>query len=225
VHFSFEDFEAGKFKPSAHLAGLVIYRGWMLTPDGYHLLHNCIQDALGVPFTNPLEYQNCHWLPCWYKSCEEFTPKTIILDRNDSLVDLPSWSKFFVKDYVKSLTTERGSIASNVDEIREVISLIEHFRGDIEGGICIREFEDFDIETEDRYFVLNGVPYSREGVYPSLLGEIAHRVNSRFYSVDLVKNRQGLYRLVELGDGQVSDRKKWTPSQFFNMFKRLSTLY
>ncbi|BCG26138.1 hypothetical protein TUM18999_43290 [Pseudomonas tohonis] len=129
------------------------------------------------------------------------------------------WSACFVKDYVKSLTTQRGSIARSADEVVEILALIERYRGELEGGVCLREFEPLIPETEERYFVLDGRAYGRTDEVPPLVQEIAQRVPCPFFSVDLVASESGALRLVELGDGQVSDRKQWPVERFVAMLQ------
>jgi len=79
----------------------------------------------------------------------------------------------------------------------------------VEGGVCIRKFEELLPETEERYFVLQGKAFARCGDVPALVNEIAGRISSPFFSVDTVFAASGELRLIELGDGQVSDRKQW----------------
>lgn len=124
-----------------------------------------------------------------------------------------------MKDYVKSLTTQRGSIANSPEDIANVVALIEQYRGSVEGGVCIRKFEELLPETEERYFVLNGEPFARTGVVPTLVREIAAKIPSPFYSLDTVVATSGALRLIELGDGQVSDRKQWDAGRFAAMLK------
>jgi ATP-grasp domain, R2K clade family 3 len=221
--FSFEEFEAGQFKTKPFITAneAVLYRGWMVTPENYTRLHSAICDKGGLPKTNPTQYRHCHYLPEWYSICKDFTPETIFAPRNvDFVATLAGneWSAYFVKDYVKSLTTQRGSVAKTPQEIAEVVSLIEQYRGSIEGGVCIREFEQLIPETEERYFVFNGQAHARDGNVPEQVHEIAKRIQSPFFSVDLVSSASGDLRLIELGDGQVSDRKKWVAEQFISMF-------
>ncbi|WP_238582614.1 ATP-grasp domain-containing protein [Trabulsiella odontotermitis] len=136
----------------------------------------------------------------------------------DTLTRQLQWPAYFVKDYVKSLTTSRGSVAKNADEIREVLKLIAHYRGTIEGGVSVRRFESFVLDTERRYFVLNGKVFSADDVVPEQVEAIARCVNTPFYSIDVVKNTDGELRLVEIGDGQVSDVKEWDIEKFVAMF-------
>lgn len=71
----------------------------------------------------------------------EWTPETLVVpataDLRTAAAEL-GWPQFFVKDYVKSLNTARGSIASSPEEVVEVASLIQKYRGRIEGGTCLR---------------------------------------------------------------------------------------
>jgi hypothetical protein len=222
--FSFEDFEAGEFKPRPALPTdeQVLYRGWMLTPENYLRLHEAVVAKGSTLKINPLQYRHCHYLPEWYSLCEEFTPETIFAPRNADFVAVLAgkhWPAYFVKDYVKSLTTQRGSVAATPQEVAEVVSLIEQYRGMVEGGVCIRRFEQLLPETEERYFVFNGQAHARTGNAPPLVHELAARIESPFFSVDLVSSESAGLRLIELGDGQVSDRKKWPAERFASMLR------
>lgn len=221
--YSAEDFEQGEFKPHPSFSedDEIIYRGWMLTPYNYQKLQNAIEAKGARALTTYAQYQHCHYLPEWYFLCEDFTPKTVFLSKDADFLSalLPfGWSTYFVKDYVKSLTTSRGSIAKNVAEVFEIVALIEKFRGQIEGGVCVREYENLLPETEERYFVFKRIAYARDGVVPEIVRIIASRIRSPFFSVDIVLNSDGHPRLIELGDGQVSDKKKWPADRFAEIF-------
>lgn len=220
--FSLEDFEAGLFRPRPELrpGEQTLYRGWMLTPDRYARLHAAIVAKGGIPVTSPAQYRLCHYLPEWYAICEDLTPETVIVSRDADFVAALAgrdWPAYFVKDYVKSLNAQRGSVAATPQEVSGIVSLIEHYRGVVEGGVCIRRFESLIAESEERYFVLRGRAYGREGGVPALVQEIARRVESPFFSVDVIQAQHRGLRLIELGDGQVSDRKKWPLPGFIAM--------
>ena len=220
--FSVEDFECGDFRPRPALAEgeQVIYRGWMLSPDSYAALHAAIYKKGANPLTSLVQYRYCHYLPEWYAACEGFTPKTIFTTKDadfKALLADVDWQAYFIKDYVKSLTTSRGSVALTIDEIPEIIQLIEKYKGSLEGGICIREYEHLLPQTEERYFVFKGKAFAKDGVVPGLVQQIAARIDSPFFSVDLVQAANGDLRLIELGDGQVSDYKKWPVEHFIQM--------
>jgi hypothetical protein len=91
---------------------------------------------------------------------------------------------------------------------------MQRFRGVIEGGFCVRRVESFLPETECRYFVMDGIAHAALGDVPPIVLECARRLRSRFYSVDVVKRTDGEFRIVEVGDGQVSDLVGWTPEDF-----------
>ena len=221
--YSAEDFELGEFRPQPSLSegDEIIYRGWMLTPDTYRKLQNAIEAKGARTLTTSEQYRHCHYLPEWYFLCEDFTPKTVFLGRDadfSSSLESLGWSAYFVKDYVKSLTTSRGSIAKDAAEVIEIVALIEKFRGQVEGGVCVREYENLLPATEERYFVFNNIAYARDGVVPEIVQIIASRIRSPFFSVDIVLNSDGHPRLIELGDGQVSDKKKWPADRFAKIF-------
>lgn len=220
--FSFEDLERGVFRPAPRLdAGdRVLYRGWMLDPAGYGRLCELIARAGAESVISPEDYLRCHYLPSWYEACRDLTPPTVFLARTaDFASELAplGWPKYFVKDYVKSLTTARGSVADTPAQVVEVVDLIEKFRGRIDGGICVRRFEELDPDTEERYFVVAGTAFARDGNVPDIVQAVASRIASPFFSADVVKRKDGVLRLVELGDGQVSDRKKWSTSRFIEV--------
>ncbi len=224
--FSAEDFELGEFKPLPldGFHGDILYRGWMLTPERYADLYRAIKAKGARMLVSPQAYRQCHYLPEWYDQCAEFTPKTMFLSKDDDFAArlmTTGWKAYFVKDFVKSLTTTRGSVARDAAEVREIVGLIERYRGQIEGGVCVREFEDLLPETGERYFVLKGQAAARDHVVPELVHSIANRITSPFFSVDIVLNSTGQPRLIELGDGQVSDKKKWSAPGFVEMFRRL----
>lgn len=198
----------------------VLYRGWMLTANQYEDLLRKVE----TPVTSLSAYLSTHHLPNWYDQCLELTPKTVFLENEegvDEAVAQLDWAGYFVKDFVKSLTTSRGSFAKDAKEIKEVLHLIRQYRGFLEGGICLREQEAFEPGTEERVFVVKGKPYGREGVVLGAWGP-ALKMPSDFYSMDIVKNTQGEWRLVELGDGQVSDYKNWDPHRFVELFSYLA---
>jgi hypothetical protein len=227
---SLEDMAAGPVRviPALPTEAAIVYRGWMLSPAEYNALHSVIVNAGGTPFITPELYLSTHHLPNWYPHLAELTPETAVFSVEDDLTtELArlNWGRYFVKDYVKSLKTSRGSFLDNPAEIRELLTEMERYRGVIEGGVCIRRVEDFLPDSELRYFVLNGVPFAPttgEAILP-LVTEVSRRITSPFYSVDVVQRRDGVHRVVEVGDGQVSDIVGWTPARFAEMWETMAT--
>jgi len=220
--FDFDALERGEFNPTPHLIEneLVLYRGWMLNPLSYKKLTAFIQDKNAKPLTTYDQYLTCHHLPNWYESCVEFTAESVFFSNNASLVDnvrALGWDNYFIKDYVKSNSTQRGSIASTPEEVEEIVQLIQTYRGEIEGGVAVRRVEQYIDDSEVRFFVLNGTAYSPDSYIPDIVLTIANLIDAPFFSVDIVQCTDGSLRLVELGDGQVSDKKSWDASVFGQM--------
>jgi hypothetical protein len=222
--FSLEDLVDGKFKIFPKLTESnnydFLYRGWMLSIDEYKNLFVTAKENKVNLIVDPATYQSCHYLPEWYSLCKNHTPETIIISKTDDVgtaLSKVNWKSYFVKDYVKSLTTSRGSIAKSVEEVEEIIKLIEHYRGKLEGGICIREVESFQVDTEDRYFVFKGKVYSNIDIIPEFVQNIASVIKSPFFSIDTIYDKNENMRLIEIGDGQVSDKKKWNVDKFISM--------
>ena len=133
------------------------------------------------------------------------------------------WGRFFVKDHVKSLKTSVGSIVEDPEQIEIVVSEMEKYRGFIEGGLCVRRVEDFIAGSERRYFVLNRTPYATEpGVaIPEPVIYCAEAIASPFFSVDVARRVDGVERIVEIGDGQVSDLVGWSVERFVNIWREV----
>jgi hypothetical protein len=220
---SLEDLQAGSFRAFPALpATTVTYRGWMLSPADYQALVSSISQSGAQLLTNAASYLATHHLPNWYPLIAEFTPETRIFPPDvDLTAELRSldWPAYFIKDYVKSLKTSVGSCISRPEDATTVAAEMRRFRGTIEGGFCVRRVESFLPETEQRYFVLDSVPHSSTGTVPPIVSECAQRIKSRFFSVDVVRRADGVLRVVEIGDGQVSDLVGWTPEQFALILK------
>lgn len=217
--FDFDALELNEFNPHPKIqtGERVLYRGWMLNSQKYKTLITQIEYKGGVPITSHDDYLRCHHLPGWYQQCSNFTAETYFFAVDEELeakVEELGWDRYFVKDFVKSNTAKLGSVANSPSEVRSIIEQIATYRGEIEGGVAIRRFENYRSNTECRYFVVKGTSYSSDGVVPKMVQEIASIINAPFYSVDVVENSEGKLRLVELGDGQVSDKKAWSISRF-----------
>ncbi len=202
--------------------GAVVYRGWMLKAHEYEALVRAIEDAGATAFTNLREYLTAHHLPNWYPLLVDLTPETRVYPADaDIVTELKAldWGAYFLKDYVKSVKSRRGSIVRDPMEAEAVLAEMREYRGEIEGGICVRRVEDFVTDSERRYFVLNGVPHSADNSpIPPIVEQCAARIPSKFFSVDVVRRDDGEQRVVEIGDGQVSDLVGWSEEAFAVMW-------
>lgn len=217
--FSLEDLQAGVFKLRGAIpAGVtVVYRGWMLSASEYERLAAGVEAYGGKALNSPKAYLTCHHLPNWYPLVKEFTAETTVFPVDENLPEALSslgWERVFLKDYVKSLKTAGGSAISKPEEVKTFIAEMEKFRGAIEGGVCARRFESFRPDSETRYFVVHGKAHAPSGEVPALVKEIALRVPSPFFAVDVAIREDGVPRIVELGDGQVSDLVGWRADAF-----------
>lgn len=200
----------------------IIYRGWMLGQSEYSKMEYLVNIAGGKMLTSTKQYLSAHYLPNWYGRIQDFTAKTIIfgdLEKFKEDYSSITWGKFFIKDYVKSLKTSNGSIIDDKTKLPVVLSEMEKYRGKIEGGICIREFEDYLPDTETRYFIVNDIPFGpRDGeVIPDIVYECIKRIKLPFFSIDVIQTINGIYRVVEIGDGQVSDFVGWDLERFISV--------
>ena len=222
--FSLEDFQDGLFQaiPEFEPGNVILYRGWMLNSEGYVKLGAAISQ-LGANLKVPInQYLAHHHLPNWYPVITDLTPETRILGLETELeseLRALGWEGFFIKDYVKSLKTSVGSKLSDPSQIQSVIAEMKRFRGAVEGGICVRRIEDFDPTTEQRYFAINGNAYAESGPIPDIVADCARRFSGDFISIDAILRRDGSPRIVEIGDGQVSDLVGWSPQRFAEVLK------
>jgi hypothetical protein len=221
--FSLEELQIGNFKlrgPIPHGA-TVVYRGWMMDAPDYQKLVDFITARGATPLTSTEVYLRCHQMPNWYPLVSDFTAETRIFPADcDLSAELAAvgWDKYFLKDYVKSLKTSVGSVVSKPEEVAIVLSEMKRIRGTIEGGICVRRFESFRKGSEIRYFVVQGVPNASSDSVPGIVAECARRISSPFFSIDVAIREDGVERVVEIGDGQVSDLVGWSVSDFSRLW-------
>ena len=218
--------EQTQIYPNLSPQDVVVYIGWMLSSSNYLSLTKIIKKKGAIPFTSRQEYLNTHYLPNWYTLLQEFTPKTRIYEADvDIETELKKldWSQYFIKDYVKSLKTSTGSIINRPEDIKLVLAEMKKYRGTIEGGICVRQVEDFIPESEQRYFVINKTAFAsdRDQEIPTIVTECINKIKSNFFSVDVINTKQGHQRIVEIGDGQVSDIVGWSVKRYVEIWQNI----
>lgn len=120
--------------------------------------------------------------------------------------------------------------ASDRHAVEQVVRRFLQLQGeDLNEGLVFREFIEFEplaphsksgmpLIKEFRLFVLDGqiicsTPYWEEGDYgddkdgfPPIdtFGRVAQKIQSRFFTMDVARKRDGTWNIVELGDGQVA---------------------
>jgi hypothetical protein len=207
-----------------------IYRGWMLSDLEYNQLELFVQHYHGTLLTSQSDYYKTHHLPNYYPLIKDVTPETFFLEKskisvanleiiwNRSLMD--GWNGIFVKDYVKSLTTTEGSVAKTKQSLVNIVTKLDDMRG-VEGGLSLRRLENFVPETEVRYFYFQGQIFSPNNEpIPDVAYYVADKISSPFFSIDVIKDTNGKYWVVEIGDGQVSGFKNpWNKESIQAIFK------
>lgn len=213
---------------------VVVYRGWMLSEKEFDVLLDQIDLMGGKPLTSKEQYYATHYIPNWYPLVTKLTPEVVSFGNSPETHErvynfcLGAFSnegtKLQVKDYVKSLKTAGGSVVTSADEVKETLANMEKFRGTIEGGVVLRRYEEFVPGSEKRFFVINGRYFGQEAWFDtrvmSMLNQVARDIPSPFFSVDIAyRADKGDYRIVEMGDGQVSDLVGWTDERFAEIWK------
>ncbi len=216
---SIEDLEFGNFKlhPRIPEGTVIVYRGWMLDTKQYERLESGVEFAGAHMQTDLRTYLSCHHLPNWYAKIADLTPETRVFDVNADLEqELRSldWDVYFIKDFVKSLKTSVGSVIYKPEDASVLLEEMRKFRGVIEGGIVVRRFEPLDASSERRYFVIHNQVFAPDGAPPDIVYTCAERIESPFFSIDVAIREDGESRVIEVGDGQVSDLVGWTPTRF-----------
>jgi hypothetical protein len=137
-----------------------------------------------------------------------------------------------LKDYVKSRKHEWEEAcyipaASDRESVERVVNRFLDLQGeDVNEGLVFREYVSFQplashsksgmpLTKEFRLFFLDGellysLEYWEEGDYSgvsppaNLFSDVAHEVQSRFFTMDVAQRLDGEWMIVELGDAQVA---------------------
>jgi hypothetical protein len=212
-----------------------VYRGWMLSSRRYAGFATALADR-GVRLrTDADQYRRGHELPGWYAALAASTPAsawTVGTDPSlfhDARRSLGTGAAV-VRDYTKSMKhywDEAVYVPDLGDGERawSIASRMVHLRGDdLAGGIVLRRFEQFT-GAEVRTWWIDGAcrlitahPDTPEDLPPDdvdvrVLEPAVAGLGLPFVTVDVVRRVDGVWRVVEMGDGQVSDRPSSTPAE------------
>jgi hypothetical protein len=206
-----------------------VYRGWMVRAGQYEALAGALA-ARGVALrTSPAQYQRAHEFPGWYPAFAGLTPDSAWTSADDRAAFRKAHAKLgasgqaVVRDHVKSMkhywdTAMYIPDLADTDAAWGVASRFRALREDeFSGGFVLRRFESF-AGGEARTWWISGecalvtphpdTPESPAAELGSLpLAEITLRLGGlglAFATVDLALRADGAWRVVEVGDGQVS---------------------
>lgn len=215
--------------------GPVWYRGWMIPADRYAELDAALRGRGGALAVSPDAYRSAHELPGWYPVFRDATPASVwcalepgTAPSAEALADLVrplGPGPGIVKDFVKSRKSEWDT-ACFVPELADTAALhriatafVELQEEFLAGGVVVRAFEDFGGEgrsAEARVWWVDAEPavvgphpdtpeQSPEPELDHVAGLVAE-LGCPFVTTDLALRSDGVWRVVEVGDGQVSDR-------------------
>lgn len=203
-----------------------VYRGWMLSSTAYAAFADALAARGTTLRTNSAGYRTAHELPGWYETFAGVTPATVWTagtDRSDfdrACRELGA-GPAVLRDYTKSMKHywDEAAFLPDVgdrDAAWRVACRFAELREVVEGGFVLRRFERF-VGTEVRTWWVDGTcrvvtahpdtpaaPVPDEIDIPPLAPLVA-ALDLPFVTVDLALRDDGRWRVVELGDGQVSD--------------------
>jgi hypothetical protein len=208
--------------------GTVWYRGWVATTEEYAALTSALGARRVTMAVPPDGYQKAHELPGWYETFAGVTPASVWLplapgtppakERLTQLVRPLPKGPVIVKDYVKSRNGDEACFVPDVTDTERLHAVVARFielQGDsLNGGIVIRESETYE-GGEARVWWVDGEPvlvgphpdtpdrHPRPRTEPA--APCVRALGCRFITTDLARRADGVWRVVEIGDGQVSD--------------------
>jgi hypothetical protein len=203
-----------------------VYRGWMMTATEYAGFARALADRGVALRTTADAYRAAHELPGWYDALRDVTPESAWTDGDDVPQLLAAAQRLgagpaVLRDYVKSMKHywhEAAYIPDVADHqaVERVARRFRELREDaFAGGYVLRRFEEFT-GAEARTWWVDGrcvlvTPHPDtpndlpEAPDLSALELLVGGLGLRFVAVDVVWRTDGAWRVVELGDGQVSD--------------------
>ncbi|MEU7435295.1 GNAT family N-acetyltransferase [Streptomyces sioyaensis] len=215
-------------------AGPVWYRGWALPPERYASLAGALAAHGGRLLTSPAAYRTAQELPGWYDTFRALTPHSVWLPYAAGRAPEPAAlarlaaplgapgrpCPLIVTDWVTGSKHE-GQQAVHVPDAADtarLASAVGRFltrRGEfLTGGVVLRAVEPFDAVGAARVWWVDGAPVLT-GPHPDTpglrpvpdLASVAPAVRAlgaRFVTTDLARRADGVWRVVQVGDGQVS---------------------
>ncbi len=209
-------------------SGTAVYRGWMLTSERYAAFAEALAERGVVLRTGGEQYRRAHELPGWYAALAAVTPPSAWTtgpaqtDFDRARVELGA-GPAVLRDYSKSMKHywDEAAFIPDLEDSAAAWSVASRFlelrEDDFVGGFVLRRFERFAC-AEVRTWWIDGVcvltgphPDSPNDSAPieldlAPIAPLIARLGLPFVTVDLALRTDGVWRVIELGDGQVSDR-------------------
>lgn len=209
----------------------IVYRGWILTVSEYCKLNELVEAKGAVMLVSPESYEKSQFANGWLNSFSGLTPLTTVYPYNvlaETIVEdfgsssfsyvVKGGSKSLKNDWANSMFAETGS---------DVVRVVNNFRSQVseseEGFLLVREFEnwlpgEFRIWWFSGSYVIDQHPNNDIvlNVSESLLSFLnvvegaVNELGAEFVTTDIVRTVDGFYRVVEVGNGQVSGAYDFT---------------
>jgi hypothetical protein len=214
--------------PGSAAGQVAVYRGWMLSSTRYAAFAEALTERNVQLRTAPEQFRRAHELPGWYPALADVTPRSVWTtgdDRDDfdrARLELGS-GPAVLRDYTKSMKHHwhEAAFIPDLADAAAAWSVASRFRqlrdDDFTGGFVLRRFEPLTA-PEVRTWWVDGVcrlvgphPDTPQGHPPtdvelSVVAPLVAGLRLPFVTVDLARRTDGDWRVVEVGDGQVSDR-------------------
>jgi hypothetical protein len=212
-----------------------VYRGWMLGAGRYAVLAEALARRGVTLRTGPAQYRRAHELPGWCAELAGWTPETAWTtgagraafdqaraELGDGPAVLRDWTKSMKHYWDEAVyVPDLGDAAA----AWRVASRLRELRGDeFTGGFVLRRFEEFTGAEVRTWWV--GGECRLAGAHPDSPGElpppdldlagvtpVIAALGLPFVTVDLARRADGVWRVIEVGDGQVSDRPASMPAE------------
>jgi hypothetical protein len=216
-------------------ASPAVYRGWMLDAGAYAGFASALAGRGTTLRTDPGRYRRAHELPGWYEALAAFTPPSTWTTGDDRAAFEAARQALgpgpaVLRDYTKSMKHywHEAAFVPDLADPQGAWSVAERLRelrgDDFTGGFVLRRFETFT-GAEARTWWAGGVcrlitahPDTADALPPAdldvaFLSPAIAALGLPFVTVDLARHTDGRWRVVELGDGQVSDRPATTEAE------------
>ncbi|MFJ9112792.1 ATP-grasp domain-containing protein [Streptomyces sp. NPDC102283] len=222
---------AGAVARVARDSGPYWYRGWMIPSRRYAELEAALGARGCALLTGAAAYRRAHELPGWYEEFAELTPRSVwratppgapppTADELAGLAAPLGPGPGIVKDFVKSRKHEWHEACyvpelADAEQLARVVGRFVELQGTfLSGGLVLRSFEPFVAGGEARVWWVDGeavlvtahpdTPGAVSVPEPALPREAVGRLGPRWVTTDLALREDGVWRVVEVGDGQVS---------------------
>lgn len=211
---------------------VAFYRGWMLRSEQYAAFAGALAERDVVLRTGAGQYRRAHELPGWYDALSAVTPRSVWTAGEgrgafDAARAELGGGPAVLRDYVKSMKHYWDEAAyipdlADADTAWARACRFRELREDeFVGGYVLRRFERL-APAEVRTWWIGGTcrlvsahPDSPDdappaGLDPEPFAASIAGLDLPFVTVDLAARDDGQWRVVEVGDGQVSDRPATT---------------